>query len=372
MTTRQPISPVPLKIPASNTTVTVRIIDTTLRLRGAPARAIWNPPIKGFDRFNAGTWAFLIEHPSGRKLLYDLGLRKDWGNTAPSCGLPSLVESGAVKQIIVEKNVADILREHRVRLEDIEGLIWSHFHWDHTGDPSTFPITTKLIVGPGTKSQILPGYPAGQDGLILQSDYAGRDLLEVDFARTNLEIGGFKAFDYFGDGSLYLLETPGHAIGHISGLFRTTPSPGSTFIHACGDAANHAAEIRPSVYHPLPEFMIPSPSPQTHPDLCPGHLFRPIMRNQSPFEHILEFQNPPGYDEHDGKYFAAYQDLRATIRKIEEMDGHSQILTIMAHDWSLKGVIEEFPESANRWIEKAWKGRGMWKFLQDFVGIFET
>ena len=373
MTTRQAISPPPLTIPTSKTTVRVRIIDTTVRLRGPAARALWSPSIRGFESFDAGTWAFLIEHPSGRQLLFDLGLRKDWWNIAPASGLRGLVESGEVKEIKVQKNVARILEENGVRLKDIEGLIWSHFHWDHSGDPSTFPPTAKLIVGPGTKSQCLPGYPENPNSPILQSDLAGRDLVEIDFTSTRLAIGGFKAFDYFGDGSFYLLNTPGHAIGHMSGLARTTPSPGPTFIHLCGDAANHAGEIRPSRYHPLPEFMIPSPSPKTHPDLCPGHLFRPIMRNQSPFEHMLEFQNQDARVGRDGKHVAAvHESSKATIKKVEEMDGHSSILTIMAHDWSLKGVIEEFPRDANQWIEKAWKGRGMWKFLQDFVGIFEN
>ena len=372
MTTRQPKPPPPLEVPSSKATVVVRIIDTTLRLRGAPAQAIWNPSIKGFDNFDAGTWAFLIEHPSGRKLLYDLGLRKDWRNTAPACGLQKLVDSGVIKNITVEKNIAEILRENGVELEDIEALIWSHFHWDHIGDPSTFPPSVKLIVGPSTISHFVPGHPIGPNEPILQSDYHGRELVEVNFSNANLEVGHFKAFDYFGDGSFYLLHSPGHAIGHISALARTTPSPGPTFIHACGDAANHPGEIRPSVYLPLPEFMIPSPCPETHPQLCPGHLFRPILRHDSTEDHILEIQNHAGNDDQTTKYSAAYEELKHTIRKIEEMDAHSQILTVMAHDWSLKGVIDEFPAKANGWIEQAWKGKGMWRFLKDFAGIFES
>lgn len=35
----------------------------------------------------------------------------------------------------------------------------SHWHWDHTGDPSLFPTTTDLIVGPGFKDKFVPGYP---------------------------------------------------------------------------------------------------------------------------------------------------------------------------------------------------------------------
>jgi hypothetical protein len=47
----------------------------------------------------------------------------------------------------------------------------SHWHWDHIGDPSTFPETTDLVVGPGFKNAMLPGAPANPDSPILESDY---------------------------------------------------------------------------------------------------------------------------------------------------------------------------------------------------------
>jgi glyoxylase-like metal-dependent hydrolase (beta-lactamase superfamily II) len=53
----------------------------------------------------------------------------------------------------------------------------SHFHWDHIGNPSTFPTTTALIVGPGTRANFLLGYPVDPTSHILESDYAGRELL---------------------------------------------------------------------------------------------------------------------------------------------------------------------------------------------------
>jgi glyoxylase-like metal-dependent hydrolase (beta-lactamase superfamily II) len=85
----------------------------------------------------------------------------------------------------------------------------SHFHWDHTGNPSTFPETTALMVGPGTKANFLPGYPVDPTSHILESDYAGRELHEVEFANIPLKIGPFRAIDWFGDGSFYLLDSPG-------------------------------------------------------------------------------------------------------------------------------------------------------------------
>ena len=116
-----------LNAPPSNTTVKISAIDTSLLLVGISCDNMWDPPIKGFDKVKCGTWSFLIEHPSGRKLLYDLGCRKDWKNLPPALGLEALIENGTLGRLEVEKNVADILVEGGMRLEDIEGVIWSHW-----------------------------------------------------------------------------------------------------------------------------------------------------------------------------------------------------------------------------------------------------
>jgi hypothetical protein len=68
-----------------------------------------------------------------------------------------------------------------------------------------------LVVGPGFKETELPGYPENAEAKILVSDYQGRNIRQLDFdvESNGLAIGGFRALDWFGDGSFYLLETPG-------------------------------------------------------------------------------------------------------------------------------------------------------------------
>ncbi len=55
----------------------------------------------------------------------------------------------------------------------------------------------------------MPGYPSNPDAPIRESDYKGRNVREISFADTNLKVGRFRALDYFGDGSFYLLDAPG-------------------------------------------------------------------------------------------------------------------------------------------------------------------
>ncbi len=42
---------------------------------------------------------------------------------------------------------------------------------DHTGDPSLFPKSADLVVGPGFKEAFMPGYPAKKDSPLLESDF---------------------------------------------------------------------------------------------------------------------------------------------------------------------------------------------------------
>lgn len=245
-------------------------------------------------------------------------------------------------------------------------LIRPDRRFDHTGDPSTFPPSTKLIVGDGFKEKLLPGYPADPNGFVLETDFKDREVMEIDFSKTSTLIGRFKAFDYFGDGSFYILE--GHAVGHINALARTHTSLSAAFIHLGGDSIHHAGEFRPSEYLPLPDIIKRSPVPKSHPTACPGHFFGPVLREASNTKPILEIQDP--YYEGDGaiKLSLIYDEpaLRDTVRKDEELDADEDIFTLIAHDWSLKGIIDEWPKNLNSWKERKWKEKTRWKFLEDF------
>lgn len=62
--------------------------------------------------------------------------------------------------------------------------------------------------------------------MLTNSGPRGRFVRELTFEEGEdhpvLSIGDFKAIDFFGDGSFYLLDTPGHAVGHLCGLARTS------------------------------------------------------------------------------------------------------------------------------------------------------
>ena len=72
-----------------------------------------------------------------------------------------------------------------------------------------FPASTALLVGPGFKAndKVMPGYPENATSPVPSDSFTEREMIEINFDTTHLTIGGFRAHDYFSDGSFYLLGT---------------------------------------------------------------------------------------------------------------------------------------------------------------------
>ena len=306
-----------------------------------------DPEYDGLTHMTIPSFGFLIEHPT-KKLMFDLGVRKNWQTLPPK--IVSNIKSNGWK-VNVSKDIADILSSHGVQVDEI---IWSHHHWDHTGDISLFPATTPLVIGPGFRDQYLPGHPENPDGQVNAADFKSRPVREVSFPR-DLKIGRFEALDYFGDGSFYLLDTPGHSVGHMCGLARTTPD---SFVFMGGDACHHAGEFRPTEYLPLPGEVTPWPKG----GMCPGHLLRDVQRNGSATE---PFFRPSKKSAHD------LAQCERTVEGLCEFDAQDNVFVLLAHDSSVLGQVTLFPETMNDWYEKGLAKQVKWRFLGDFAEAVE-
>lgn len=106
------------EIPHSEDTVQVSIIDTTLALYGVPHKLLLSPEIPGWAPPPMVAYSLLIEHSSGRSVLYDLGLRKDWENLSPM-----IVEMIKILDIEVKKDIPEILAARGISVDDIEAII---------------------------------------------------------------------------------------------------------------------------------------------------------------------------------------------------------------------------------------------------------
>jgi hypothetical protein len=117
-----------INLPSGTITVKTSLINS-VNFGPAQIHRFMSPAVPGLETFKTSpSHSFLIEHPSGRKLVFDLGIRKDYQNYAKKIVeyLPTTNYT-----INVTRNVADILQESGIDLNGIEAVIWSHWHWEY-------------------------------------------------------------------------------------------------------------------------------------------------------------------------------------------------------------------------------------------------
>ncbi|KAM7209966.1 beta-lactamase-like protein [Rhypophila decipiens] len=342
----------PVQIPTSNSTVSVSIIDTTSWAYKIPCGDLFRPRFIGLDAFDICSYAFLVKHQD-RRLLFDLGIKKDWEQLVPDT-VARLRKSGT--HVTVEREIADILRDGGTEPDQIEAVIWSHIHWDHTGNLASFPPATKLIVGPGIIDRFMPGWPTVPDSHFRETDVAGREIVGLEGDKFTAKIGGFSAHDYFGDGSFYILDAPGHSLGHLNALARTSVDP-ETFIFLAADSVHLAGEFRPTELLPLPDAV---DVPGIVPCPCPAeHLLRIHPRESKTLPYL-------GLDP------CFPEDLEAaekTIENIQAFDADERVFVVWAHDVTLHNILEYYPATADDWKVKGWKETSRRTFLSDLQEI---
>ncbi|WP_280457240.1 N-acyl homoserine lactonase family protein [Nocardia carnea] len=176
---------------------------------------------------------FLIEHPRGL-VLFDTGLSPD------AAGDPAAVYGAGTNSRIEysrEQRLDRRLRAVGFEPADIEHVVLSHLHFDHTGGMKLFP-DAQFYLGAGELSYALN--PAAH----LCGLYR-RDELEAARNFRLHEISGDH--DLFGDAAISLLFLPGHSPGSLAMMVRL---PGRTIILS-GDIAHTRAALESASPFPL-------------------------------------------------------------------------------------------------------------------------
>ena len=114
-------APAVVNVPPSSTTVSVKIIDVAYIAR-LSANALYQPPIPGIDYLQpAPSFSFLIEHASGQRVFFDLGIPTDVSILGPEIEA-RLKEKG--HQIRVENPPVETLEKYGISRNEIDAVIW--------------------------------------------------------------------------------------------------------------------------------------------------------------------------------------------------------------------------------------------------------
>ncbi|KAF8194267.1 beta-lactamase-like protein [Mycena galopus ATCC 62051] len=318
------------------------------------------PVVPGHESVTFPMYSFLVEHPpSNKRVMFDLGIRKDPENTPPS--ISSLLAEFV--QLEPYKDITVLLQDGGINLTTIDQVIWSHAHFDHVGDMSTFPNTTGIVIGPATNTSI---YPADSTASLQASDFAGHNITKVDFASSKLTFAGLTAFDYFGDGSFYLLDTPGHLPGHITALARVTPN---SFLVLGGDTYHHAGQARPR-----PAFQNAFP--------CPAHLLEESKSSISTdyfwshdsslesFDLLSRSAQFLALSDLPGSFYADPVAAQVSLEKVADFDADEDFFIMAAHDISIRSSIPYFPAYINGWQASGLKQSAVWNFIDQGNAAF--
>ena len=208
-------------------------------------------------------------------------------------------------------DAADIFDSGPHSAGSISAIVLSHLHFDHIGDCDKFPHAS-VIVGPGRRAATTPGFPSDT-----RSPFLGSVLDHPGFLELSLEsikwvpISPFpRAYDYFGDGSFYILDTPGHMPGHLSGLAQ---AGAQEWVFMGGDCCHHS-------------------------DLLSGK--RLVSVTVGPNATKIFHKDPP-----------TAVKTRDLLRKLEA-DG--RVFVALAHDATLEKGMPLYPERLNGWNESQW------------------
>ena len=146
---------------------------------------------------------YLIRHPAG-DLIWDTGL------PTAIADQPDGVTDG-VFHLTVAKRLTDQLAQLQLSPADIEYLSLSHSHFDHIGNGNLFAHHATWIVDAEERAHAFRDEARADPGFAQYSD--------LEFGPTQV-IEGDADYDVFGDGSVKIIQAPGHTPGHTVLLVR--------------------------------------------------------------------------------------------------------------------------------------------------------
>jgi glyoxylase-like metal-dependent hydrolase (beta-lactamase superfamily II) len=168
---------------------------------------------------------YLVRHPNG-DLIWDTGFSDAVADMPDGLDIPQI---GA--HVTMPHKLVDQLAQLDITPADIEFVSFSHAHSDHTGNGNLFAASTWIVDANERAYLFRPEARADTQSFNFYN--------RLENAETRL-IEGDADYDVFGDGSVTIIQAPGHTPGHTVLLVRL-PNAGPVLL--TGDMY-HLAESR--------------------------------------------------------------------------------------------------------------------------------
>ena len=188
------------------------------------------------NRFNP-VLAFLVEHPKKGFILLDTGLHpsfaeKSSGNFGWLLGKIVKVKSASGQDVVKQ------LEKIKVNPKKVNSIILSHLHLDHTSGLPLFSENANVTVYADQDEISSAQSPASLFQGYVKDHRRKLDLKNIQYRQ------GIPPFDhvcdFLGDGSVFVIKTPGHTTGNISILLNMAEGP----IFLTFDASHRRANIQ--------------------------------------------------------------------------------------------------------------------------------
>jgi len=172
---------------------------------------------------------YLVAHPRGL-LMWDTCAVPDaeWTPTGQPVATRLVLADGAERRVTIQSSLEAQLKAAGHRASDVNYLVLSHYHWDHTANANAFAGATWLV----PKAERDAMFADKPTGTVRPATYAR---LQASKSVTLTE----AEHDVFGDGTLIIKSAPGHTPGHQV-LYVKLPKTGGVLLS--GDLYHYPQE----------------------------------------------------------------------------------------------------------------------------------
>jgi glyoxylase-like metal-dependent hydrolase (beta-lactamase superfamily II) len=198
-----------------------------------------------------GSSVAVIEHPYHGVILFDTGYSERF--YAETQRFPNRIYA-MITPVTVgpEDSAVAQLRRRGIDVDDVRTVVLSHFHADHVGGAADFTHAEYVyqraayaaVRDRGALGRIAAGFLPG----LLPADFETRSRpLDASDARDGVGLAPYdRGWDLCGDGSVVLVDLPGHARGHSGLIVRATDGEWFLVADACWTSRSYREQRMPS------------------------------------------------------------------------------------------------------------------------------